>query len=347
MRIGITYDLRQDYLDLGYGEEETAEFDQTGTIEAIEHALQSFGFATDRIGNIWNLTNRLADGDRWDLVFNIAEGLRGIGREAQVPALLDAYDIPYTFSDPLVLALTLHKGMTKRVLRDLGIPTPDFVEVQSMRDVNQVNLPYPLFAKPIAEGTGKGVTPASKIHNLDELRRECDYLLATYKQPVLVETFLPGREFTVGIVGTGMEARSVGVIEVILNSSAEQHAYSYINKEQCEELVQYVPVDDEQSRQAVDISLATWCGLGCRDAGRVDVRVDANGLPNVMEVNPLAGIHPEHSDLPIICTIYGITYRELFEMILQSAMQRVTASTLIDYTVKPQEAVLESCRPLF
>lgn len=347
MRIGITYDLRQEYLDLGYGEEETAEFDQAGTIEAIEHTLRSLGFETDRIGHIWNLTARLAHGDRWDLVFNIAEGLRGIGREAQVPALLDAYDIPYTFSDPLVLALTLHKGMTKRVLRDLGIPTPDFVEMQSMHNVGQINLPYPLFAKPIAEGTGKGVTPASKIHNVDELKRECEYLLTTFKQPVLVETFLPGREFTVGIVGTGAKARSVGVIEVVLKSNAEQHAYSYINKEQCEELVQYIPVDDEISRQAVDISLATWRGLGCRDAGRVDVRVDANGVPNVMEVNPLAGIHPEHSDLPIICTFYGITYRELFEMIMHSAMQRVNPPTWIDYTAKPQEAVLESSRPLF
>ncbi len=342
MKIGLTYDLRQDYLDLGYGEEETAEFDQVGTIDAIDQTLQALGHDTDRIGNIWSLTKRLANGERWDLVFNIAEGLRGIGREAQVPALLDAYDIPYTFSDPLVLALTLHKGMTKRVLRDLGVPTPDFAQVHRLSDVELVDLPFPLFAKPIAEGTGKGVTPSSKIHNTDELRAECDFLLKTYKQPVLVETYLPGREFTVGIVGTGEQARSVGVMEVILKGNAEQHAYSYINKEQCEELVHYQPVDDDIARWSVDISLAAWRGLECRDAGRVDIRVDANGVPNVIELNPLAGIHPQHSDLPIICTFYGISYINLFEMILDSALQRVRPETLIDYTVQPQGAFVAS-----
>ncbi|MBN1466932.1 D-alanine--D-alanine ligase [candidate division KSB1 bacterium] len=322
MHIGMTYDLRQDYLDLGYGEEETAEFDQVGTIDAIEETLRSLGHATDRIGHVWNLTKRLAAGDRWDLVFNIAEGLRGIGREAQVPALLDAYDIPYTFSDPLVLALTLHKGMTKRVLRDIGIATPNFVEVRALDDLDAITLPFPLFAKPIAEGTGKGISSSSKIHNRDELRRECSQLLSRFNQPVLVETYLPGREFTVGIVGTGEQAQSVGVIEVVLNANAEQHAYSYVNKEQCEELVQYVPVDDDLSKWAVEVSLAAWRGLGCRDAGRVDVRADADGAPNVMEINPLAGLHPHHSDLPIICTFYGISYLHLLTMILESASTR-------------------------
>ena len=149
------------------------------------------------------------------------------------------------------------------------------------------------------------------------------------------------------IVGTGEQARSVGVVEVILHAKAEQHAYSYINKEQCEELVQYVPVDDDLSRWAVDVSLAAWCGLGCRDAGRVDVRVDADGVPNVLEINPLAGIHPLHSDLPIICTHYGISYRQLFEMILESAAQRIPTQKLVEYTVQPQEALIESSSPAF
>ena len=142
MKIGMTYDLREDYLTKGFSEEETAEFDRPDTIEAIEGALRSLGYQTDRIGNIQDLTRRLAFGDRWDLVFNIAEGLNGYGREAQVPALLDAYGIPYTFSDPLVLALTLHKGMTKRVIRDSGIPTPDFYVVESVSDVDKIDLPF-------------------------------------------------------------------------------------------------------------------------------------------------------------------------------------------------------------
>ena len=323
MKIGLTYDLRQDYLDLGYGEEETAEFDRVETIEAIERTLRGLGYSTDRIGNIWSLAERLGKGDRWDLVFNIAEGLRGIGREAQGPSLLDAYDIPYTFSDPLVLALTLHKGMTKRVLRDLGIPTPDFAEIASEEDIDKVNLPYPLFAKPIAEGTGKGINPASRITDRGDLGRVCRHLLDRYKQPVLVETYLPGREFTVAIAGTGRSAGVLGVMEIILRNSAEKNVYSYVNKEQCELYVDYALVDDDMARSAADTALKAWAGLNCRDAGRVDLRADGHGIPNLIEVNPLAGIHPEHSDLPIICTLAGISYSRLFELIMESALGRL------------------------
>jgi len=323
MKIGITYDLRQTYLDMGYGEEETAEFDRIETIEAIEQTLQHLGYATDRIGNIRDLTERLCSGDRWDLVFNIAEGLRGIGREAQVPALLDAYGIPYTFSDPLVLALTLHKGMTKRVLRDLGIPTPDFAEIHSEEDIDKIRLPYPLFAKPVAEGTGKGINEASKIVDPSELRSVCRTLLAKYRQPVLVETFLPGREFTVAVAGTGSRAKVLGVMEIILKKNAEADVYSYANKEECELCIDYVLVDDALARKASETALRAWIGLNCRDAGRVDLRTDARGVPNLIEVNPLAGIHPQHSDLPIICDLAGIPYIRLFELILQSALTRI------------------------
>jgi D-alanine-D-alanine ligase len=321
--IGLTYDLRQDYLDLGYSELETAEFDRIDTVENIETTLVELGHEVQRIGNIWSLTKKLAAGDRWDLVFNIAEGLHGISREAQVPALLEAFDIPYTFSDPLVLSLTLHKGMAKRIFRDLGIPTPAFIEVHSVADIDQVNLPFPLFAKPIAEGTGKGIDGTSHITDKLQLKLVCSQLLEKYKQPVLVETFLPGREFTVGIVGSESAARSVGVIEVCLLDSAEPHAYSYKNKELCEELVQYKRVDDPQARQAEEIALQTWRGLNCRDAGRLDLRADEHGIPNMMEINPLAGIHPQHSDLPIICNLYGIKYIDLIAMILQSAVERL------------------------
>jgi D-alanine-D-alanine ligase len=174
MKVGITYDLRLDYLAEGYSEEETAEFDQPGTIDAVEGALQLLGYETDRIGHVRNLAKRLVAGDRWDLVFNFAEGLRGIGREAQVPALLEAYGIPHTFSDTLVLSLALHKAMAKRVIRDLGIPTPDFAVVEKIRDVEGIRLPYPLFAKPMAEGTGKGITAANKIRTREDLAARCD-----------------------------------------------------------------------------------------------------------------------------------------------------------------------------
>ncbi len=322
MKIGITYDLRDDYLAAGYSPEETAEFDHADTIEAIEQALRSLGYQTDRIGGIKSLTKRLTTGNRWDLVFNIAEGFQGFGREAQVPALLDAYNIPYTLSDPLVLSLALHKGMTKHVLRSLGIPTADFALVEMEDDITGVELPFPLFAKPVAEGTGKGITTASKITTRYELNNVCRKLLTKYRQPVLIETFLPGREFTVGIAGTGKDAIAIGTMEVNLKDRAAGDVYSYFNKENYEELVEYHLVNDDTAEEAKEDALAAWRGLGCRDAGRVDLRADVLGRPNIMEVNPLAGLHPRHSDLSILCRLNGIAYEELIGMIIRSALQR-------------------------
>jgi D-alanine-D-alanine ligase len=323
MRVGITYDLRDDYLTLGLGEEETAEFDRVETIDAIDRALRDLGHVTDRIGNVRSLNARLARADRWDLVFNIAEGLEGYGREAQVPALLDAFRIPYTFSDPLALAMTLHKGMAKHVVRDSGIPTPDFMVVKGHRDIAQVTLPFPVFAKPVAEGTGKGITADSKISSRDELFFQCTRLLSEYRQPVLVEEYLPGREFTVGIVGTDDEARAVGIMEVILRDRAERHAYSYLNKKRFEEYVEYRPVVGRDAEQAIEVALGAWRVLECRDGGRLDLRADAKGQIHFLEVNPLPGLHPESSDLPILCTMSGIPYQQIIGWIVDSALRRV------------------------
>ena len=326
MKIGITYDLRQDYLEAGYGAEETAEFDQPATINAIDESLQSLGHETDRIGNIQNLVKRLGNGQRWDLVFNIAEGLRGFGREAQVPGLLEAYGIPYTFSDPMVLSLTLHKGMTKHVIRDLGIPAPDFAVVESAAELAGVGLALPLFAKPVAEGTGKGVTQASKIKSREQLQRVGQELLTSFSQPVLVEEFLPGREFTVGVLGTGSAARSIGVMEVVLLPRADAEVYSYRNKQEFVDLVEYHLVDDPEARQAAAVALAAWRGLGCRDAGRLDLRSDGAGAPSFIEVNPLAGLHPVHSDLCILANKVGLPYRGIIEAIVASARQRLSST---------------------
>jgi D-alanine-D-alanine ligase len=320
--VGLTYDLRDDYLREGYSLEETAEFDKSDTIDAIETVILKNGLAVDRIGHVRALTRRLAAGDRWDLVFNIAEGLYGFGREAQVPALLDAYQIPYTFSDALGQALTLHKGMTKHIVRDLGIPTPDFAVVACEQDILSIRLPYPLFAKPVAEGTGKGITSVSKIDHPDDLKTVCLRLIDTFRQPVLVETYLPGREFTVGIVGTGQAARAIGAMEVLLNPEAEQHAYSYDNKEHYENLVRYAAVNDAQARRAMEISLTAWRGLDLKDGGRIDLRSDARGMPHFIEVNSLAGLNPVRSDLPILCRLVGIPYEQLITDILQSAFER-------------------------
>jgi D-alanine-D-alanine ligase len=325
MIVGLTYDLREEYLKRGLTEEEAAEFDSPRTVEAIETSLQKLGHETERIGHLENLVEHLAAGKRWDMVFNIAEGLVGFAREAQIPALLEAYGIPFTFSDALVLALTLHKGLTKRVVRDQGVPTPDFAVVETLDDARAVDLRYPLFAKPVAEGTGKGIDGASKIETPDQLISACGRLLVKYKQPVLVEEFLPGREFTVGIWGTGPAARGIAVMEVRLLENAEADAYSFSNKENWHDRVKYSLVDGPVADQCVEVALAAWRGLGCRDAGRIDLRLDESGRPNFIEVNPLAGLHPEHSDLPIMCGLADIRYDRLIETIMASALKRTSA----------------------
>jgi D-alanine-D-alanine ligase len=333
MNIGLTYDLRNDYLAEGYSEEETAEFDRPATIEGIEAALVELGYRTERIGNAKRLVERLAQGDRWDLVFNIAEGLHGLAREAQVPAILDVYDIPYTFSDPLVLSLALHKGLTKAVVRQGGVATPDFALVERPADLDAIDLPFPLFAKPVAEGTSKGISGASKILDRQALRKVCLELLDQFRQPVLVETFLSGREFTVGVTGTETEATVLGVMEIHLLPEAEAEVYSYQNKEQSEELVRYSLARREEDPLVADVEqlvLAAWRVLNCRDGGRVDVRCDAHGRPNFIEVNPLPGLHPQHSDLPILCGFLGIPYVDLIDRIVRSARRRMGTKLQIE-----------------
>jgi D-alanine-D-alanine ligase len=328
MLIGLTYDLRSEYLAAGLSDEETAEFDRESTVEAIEGALRQLGHQTERIGHARSLVERLAQGNRWDLIFNIAEGLSGVAREAQVPAILDVYGIPYTFSDPLVLALTLHKGLTKTVVQAAGVPTAPFAVIEQAADVSSVRLPFPLFAKPIAEGTGKGVTPASKVRDADELARTSAQLLERFQQPVLVEAFLPGREFTIGMIGSGDDAYALGTLEIVLLDTAEADVYSYVNKEECESRVEYrlVRAADPLIARAEQVAVQAWRVLGCRDGGRIDIRCDAVGVPCFLEVNPLAGIHPEHSDLPILATKLGISYVDLIGRIIESARQRIAAT---------------------
>lgn len=326
LTIGLTYDLRSEYLAEGYSEDETAEFDRDDTVSAIEAALRSLGHHTERIGHGRQLAVALTAGKRWDLVFNIAEGMYGIGREAQVPALLDMYQVPYTFSDPLVMSLTLHKGMTKRVIRDAGVPTADFFIVEAPDDADDIPFALPYFIKPVAEGTGKGINPDSIIRDRNTLKPACRRLLELYRQPVIVEPYLPGREFTTGIIGTGRAAAILGTMEVHLLSTAEPGVYSYTNKEHFESRVVYrlvKPDQDPVGAEVENVALSAWRVLGCRDAGRIDLRCDDSGRPMFMEVNPLAGIHPEHSDLPIICNLSGIPYRDLIERILLSAIGRI------------------------
>ena len=325
MKVGITYDLKQEYAEMGYSAEDIVEFDREDTIAAIEAVLIDMGFRTDRIGNVKRLVERLAGGERWDLVFNIAEGMRGFGREAQIPGLLEAYGIPFTFSDSLVCAIALHKGMTNRVLRSCGIPTADFFVAQTESDFLKVRLRFPVFLKPVAEGTSKGVSSRNKVWTREELLEVGSAMLRRYKQPVLVEEFLPGREFTVGIVGTGEKARALGALEVKLLASAEPEVYSFDNKALFEDRVRYevASEDDECAAKAIDIALRAHIALGCRDVSRVDLRCDSFGEPRFLEINPLPGLNPEISDLAILCKLVNMPYESLIREIVMSALERV------------------------
>ena len=318
----MTYDSKEHWLKRGFAKEEVAEFDGQETIDAIQNALTDLGYQTERIGGLEALAGMLLAGGRADMVFNICEGMYGIGREAQVPAILDAYRIPYTFSDAAVLAVTLHKGLTKRIARELGVATADFALVEVEDDIEEIRLPFPLFAKPVAEGTGKGIGVSSRVHDFQSLEGVCRELLRKFRQPILVEKYLPGREFTAGIVGTGRNAQVIGAMEIVFLHAEAHGIYSFDTKANYEELVEYRRVEPGIFSTIEADALKLWRGLGCRDAGRMDFRMDEEGRLNFLEVNPLAGLNPTHSDLPIICRMHGIPYRNLIRAIMDSALGR-------------------------
>lgn len=324
-RIGLVYDLRADYLAEGYSEEETAEFDSEATVAALAQAIAAQGHQIERIGNGRALCRRLAAGARWDLVFNISEGLTGRSREAQVPAVLELHGIPYTFSDPLACAVTLDKAVTKRLVQSAGLATPAFAIVENEAGLADVRLAYPVFAKPVAEGTGKGVDHRSRADTPAGLAAACRRLLAAFRQPVLVEEYLPGREFTTGVLGTGARARVLGTMEIRIRPGAPATDYSYEVKERYEQFVDYPPLEHGPLRAAVeDLALRAYRVLQCRDAARVDLRLDAAGRPAFIEINPLPGLHPVRSDLPMIARQEGLSYPHLIGAILESARARMT-----------------------
>lgn len=319
MKIGLTYDLRAWYLDRGYSMEDTAEFDKQETVDAIDSALRNMGFETEPVGNSFQVIEALASGRSWDMVFNIAEGLYGDGRESVIPAILDQYKIPYVFSGPVILGISLNKYLTRLIVSAAGVPVSPGTLIRDLSDVDECNLKYPLFIKPVSEGTGKGITEKNLVKNPKELRDMSDYLLKRYEQPALVEEYLPGREFTVGIIGSGVNATAVGGMEI---ECKDNLPYSVEFKENYQEFCRYIPMAPDFTEECKALALNVWKALGGLDGGRVDVKADRNGKMCFMEVNPLAGLHPVHSDLPILSRMAGIEYQELLEMIVHSALER-------------------------
>ena len=320
MKVGLTYDLRSWYIDLGYSMDETAEFDKQETVDALENALKLMGHETEPIGNAFQLIEALAAGRKWDIVFNIAEGLYGDGRESVVPAILDQYRIPYVFSGPVIMGLSLNKHLAKLVVAAAGVPVSPGCLISDLKDLDKCDLKYPLFVKPVSEGTGKGITEKSLVTNATELESIIRWILAEFHQPALVEEYLPGREFTVGVVGYGDEAISVGGMEVMTINNLP---YSVEVKENYQNYCTYKPLDPDIVDECKYVALRAWKALDAVDAGRIDLKADRNGKICFIEANPLAGLNPVHSDLPMLSRMYGIEYQTLLEMIMKAAIKRI------------------------
>jgi D-alanine-D-alanine ligase len=310
------------------------EYDSQETVERIASALGAAGHDPVKLGGGRKFLEQALAGSRpprtIDLVFNIAEGRNSRCREAHVPAACEMLGIPYTHSDPLTLALSLDKPLANRVAASFGIPTAPHVCVEHLADLDSLLLPpFPLIAKPACEGSSMGIRRNSRCENRDELQACVASLLAHYTGPVMVERFLTGIEATVGIVGTGAEARVLGVMEIApCKTTTDRFIYSLeVKRDYLREVEYHVPprlpaaVNDAIARTG----LRAYRAIGCRDVGRVDVRLDAEGVPCFIEVNPLPGLNPVSSDLPILAGRLGISYETLIATIVENAIARQPA----------------------
>lgn len=338
MEVGIAFDLKADYVSASAGASVAAaaaglpddtyeEFDSIATVEAIERALARGGYSTRRLGGGRRfLENVLAQ--PCDLVFNIAEGFGTRSREAHVPSVLEMLSIPYTHSDPLTLAATLDKAVAKRLVASHGLATPRFAVVERTEDVARLDLEYPLFAKPLYEGSSIGVRKKSRVRNASEIAERVETLLADYREPVLVEEFCAGPEFTVGLVGNGETLRVLGVMEVVSKAVPQsEFVYSLEVKRNDDwhlEVDYHVPPrrSSELVEGVAELARRAFRALGCRDLARVDIRLDAAGTPRFLECNPLPGLKPGWSDLALLCDRAGVEYDALILDVVSAARER-------------------------
>ena len=314
--------------------DEFAEWDSPATIAAVESALSHLGKVV-RLEAKEDFPERLRQA-RPDIVFNIAEGFNGVNREAHVPAICEFYGIPYSGSDPFALTLCLDKARAKETLTFHGIPTPKFVLAEKLADLYRVaeKLTLPLFVKPVHEGSSKGITDSSLCRDREQLFRQTEFLLENYRQPVLVEEFLSGKEFTCAVLGNGDEAMVLPLVAMNFESlpKGALPIYSFDAKfvwdrpENPLDIFQCpARITSELQASIERVTLDAFRVLGCRDWARIDVRLDADGTPNVLEVNPLPGILPDPADnscLPKAARAAGIGYEELIQNCLKYAAAR-------------------------
>ncbi|MBN1958371.1 MAG: ATP-grasp domain-containing protein [Desulfuromonadales bacterium] len=309
-----------------------AEWDDAETIQAVAAAL----------GQKHQISLVNADLDAFeklralcpDLVFNMAEGLYGGSREAQIPALLEMLQIPYTGSDPVTLGICLDKLRTKEILAYHRIPTPAFVQLCQASELPD-SFNFPLLVKPALEGSSKGITDQSLVHNSAELQQQLDRVWKNYHQPALVEEFLCGREFTVAILGNGLDTQVLPIVEIDLSTlpAGANPIYSYEAKwlwdtEAAPLQIFHCPAQLEPllQRKIEDLCRKAFFHLGCRDWCRIDVRLDAGGHPQIIEVNPLPGVLPrpeQNSCFPKAARAAGLSYQEMILSVVDAACERL------------------------
>jgi D-alanine-D-alanine ligase len=313
-----------------------AEWDAPGTIAAVERALSGLGDVV-RLEATPDFPQRLRE-SRPDIVFNMAEGLIGQNRESHVPAICEFYGIPYSGSDPFTLSLSLNKARAKQMLFHYGIPTAPFALVETLADARAVKksgaLRYPIFAKPVQEGSSKGITERNYVRTPDELLSCVAELLEVYEQAVILEEFLPGAEFTCGVIGNGKEARVLPLVGLRFDALPEgalpiygfEAKWIWDTPDQPLQIFECPARVDGELRESIErVTLRAFNALGCRDWSRVDVRLDGNGVPNVVELNPLPGILPNPEDnscLPKAAAAAGMSYDELIQSCLIAAAKR-------------------------
>jgi D-alanine-D-alanine ligase len=312
-------------------DDEFAEWDSNETISAVEHALSSLGEVI-RLEASANFPERLR-AERPDIVFNMAEGLRGVNRESHVPAMCEFFGIPYSGSDPFTLSLCLDKARAKECLAYHGIPTAPF---QLVHDASSHSgaLRFPVFVKPVHEGSSKGITERNYCRTPSEMREQVAFLLDRYRQPVLIEEFLTGAEFTCAVLGNGGDAHVLPIVgmnfDVLPSGSLPVYGFEakwlWDRPEQPLEIFECPARIDEALRCTIErVVLAAYHVLGCRDWSRIDVRLDAAGVPNVVEVNPLPGILPDPADnscFPKAARAAGMSYDELIQTCVRHAADR-------------------------
>ena len=330
MRIAFTFNVKPAAAGADAGDR-YAEWEDETTIAAVEAALSRAGTVI-RVEATDELPLRLHD-LRPDIVFNIAEGLSGPNREAHVPAICEFWSTPYTGSDPFTMSLCLDKGRAKEVLAHHGIPTAPFAVVGRPEELNGF-ADWPAIVKPVHEGSSMGITSRSYCASPDDARREIAALVDRYGQPAIVEGYLEGREFTCGVLGNGDDARALPIIEVNFAALPKDALpiYSYEAKWVWDRPSAPLdifrcpaPVSEALAAEVERTALAAYRVLRCRDWARVDMRCDAGGVPHILEVNPLPGIHPDpamNSCLPKAARVAGIDYEEMILRVLRAGAAR-------------------------